>query len=266
MQSVSRMPFIVHVLLVILVAFVWVASSTAPNDVDLVLPVERSIGGKEWTSSGKVKYVVNKQEKKLSVKFEQPTFVLKKPQLEQLRKDWMSVRIPVVSTTGKVVEGQYLVTSVKGCALLQDPKEVFTVLTDKTGALIALQYDRPLLPACVDKDVPQELEIASKIIAVLPKETPALPAPRIDPETLTKNVDGTPKEQQQPQSFLQQYWYLILPSILAYTLLTAPQGPPEQATGQPSEDAAASGRMAAATAAVDAAAGTQVRRRKGNQG
>jgi hypothetical protein len=238
--------------------------NVSANDVDLSLDFEQSIGESAWTSRGKVKYVVNKAEKKLSVKFENPTFKLNTVELAKLKAGWLRVRIPVVNTEGAIVPGKFLMTSVKGCALIQDPKEVFSLLTDKTGSLIGLQYERPLITECSDKPLPNELEVASKIIAVLPKEAQSLPMPRIDAEPIQQ---GEGKQQEQPpaqKSFLQEYWYLILPSIVIYTMLTAPAEPPAAApAGEPSTAAIAAGSATAAAAA--APAGAQVRRRKGGQ-
>jgi len=246
----------------------FLASSVSANDVDLHLDFEQSIvmgddGEDVWRPrAGKVRYVVNKAEKKLSVKFDNPIFKIGEAELNKLKSGWLRVRLPAVNSQGEVVKGKYLVTSIKGCSLLQDPKEVFSLITDKTGALMGLQFDRPLSSDCDStQTVPQELEVTSKILAALPKEVGSLPLPRIDPETIIQG-DGKQKEQQpQTQSFIQQYWYIILPSIILYTLLTAPGGSPEPSTAA----AAAAGGAAAAAGAAGATQGGQgegARRRK----
>jgi hypothetical protein len=226
------------------------------NDVDLSLDFEHSIGNDgEWQSRGnKVRYVVNKSEKKLSVKFENPTFKLNAADILKLSTGWMRVRIPVVNTEGAVVPNKYLVTSVKGCALVQDPKEVFSLLTDKTGALIGLQYERPLISECSDKPLPTELEVASKVIAVLPKEAPSMPLPRIEADAVKEGSVGKDGEPAQaaPKSFLQEYWYLIVPSIVLYTIMTAPK----EAPVDPAAAAAGVGASAVAKATGAAVAGT----------
>jgi len=254
----------ITILFVALVAIILSALDVSANDVDLVLEVEKSLdGGKTWTPRGKLKYVVNKQEKKLSVKFEQPTFTFTKQEVQTLKTSWLSVRIPAVESNGQIVPAVHLVTSTHGCAIVQDPKEVFSLLTDKTGALIALQYDRPLVPDCSNaaETKGDELEVASKIVAVLPKEGASVPAPqKMNLDSLVKE-EAAQKEQQAPQGFFQQYWYIIMPAVLVYTLLTAPQGPDDQPAGA-AQGAVAAGAAAGAAVAGSAGGAGSVRKRK----
>jgi hypothetical protein len=258
-------------LLSVLVAL---SSAVAANDIDLLLDFQHSFVDEssqkegDWVSRGKVKYVVNKSEKKLSVKFENPSFPLSEEDVEKLGRSWMRVRIPAVDSQGNIVPEKYLITSVKGCAIIQDPKEVFSMLTEKSGAVIGIQYDRPTQMDCKPGDVPKKkIDITSKIVASLPKETASLPVPKIDADSL-QGPDGKPGAKEAPaqQSIFQQYWYLILPSIVIFQLLTAPQqGEQPPADGQPAAPGAAGTTGASAAGTAVAAAGTaasgNVRRR-----
>lgn len=252
----------------ILILVVVLVFSVAANDIDLLLDVEHSFdGGSSWHPRGKLKYVVNKQEKKLSVKLEPPTYKFSKDEVTKLKSSWLSVRIPVVDVSGQVADKRYLVTSTRGCALLNDPKEVFSLLTDKTGSLIGLQYDRPLISECSSSSSSSSidhLEITTKIVAVLPKEVASLQASKLDIDQLTKGEQAQ-KEPQAPQGFMQQYWHIILPAMLVYTLFIAPQPAGEAPAG--GEAAGPAGAVAAGTAgavAAGAAQAPQGRKRRTN--
>lgn len=248
--------------MVVLVWWLLVLVSVAfASNVDVSLDFEQSIGDGPWVSRGKLRFVVNKEEKRISVKFENPTFTVSGQDVQLLNQSWMTVRIPMVNSLGEVVPDRYVVTSVRGCALIQDPKEVLHLLTEKTGALLALQYERPVASVCRSgAALPERIEVASKIVAVLSKEAPALAAPTYN---LDKASRGSGKEGEDgdgenppPQSFLQQYWHIILPSLVVYSILTAPQGPPPGDAAQGNEATTGADATAAAAAAAAATGAT----------
>ena len=238
--------------------FLFLACIVCSNDIDLKLLCEFSIGNEPWQPRGNINFIVNKSDKKLSVKFENPTFKFNREEVIKLSSNWLRLRIPVVDFEGKIVPNKYLITSVRGCVLIKDPKELLLLSTDKTGALYALQYDRPASNTCEINnnldELPKELEVASKITAVVAKEVPALPVPVLTGEIL-KPGDDSNDQKPPPQSFFQQYWYIIVPSIVLYTLLLG--NPPEQPAPQ-------AGQPSGAPSAPVASAGPSRKRRTGN--
>ncbi len=202
----------------IFLSLLLLVSVVLANDVDVSLPLEQSVNFGEWTSRGTLRLVVNKQEKKVSVKLSEPQWTVQGSQLAE-EGSLVRVRMPAVDSDGQ--QGHWLMTSVPGCALLNDPKELFHLTTDKQGQIVALQYERP--QGCGTKRGGGEVQVVSKVVAVLPKEVASPPAPQmtLDHIPVSKPGEESTEQEQAPQSFLQQYWHILLPAFLVYTLLTA---------------------------------------------
>ncbi|KAH9257754.1 hypothetical protein BASA81_004220 [Batrachochytrium salamandrivorans] len=218
-----------------------VALADSSNDVALDLPLEQSIANGPWTSRGNLKFVLKKTEKMLSVKLDQPTFeVTSKEDIAKINSPgtWVRLRIPAVDSTGQVLANEFLITSQRGCALMRDPKEVLSLVTDKTGAVIALQHERPSLIGTCLPSSPSSLKLATKVVAVMPKESASQPlgmtsnldlvraAPEASATAAGGKEEGENKEKSAfQQSFLVQYWYIFGPMFIAYTIFTAPTAP-----------------------------------------
>lgn len=242
-------------LLLVVVAVLAAGVALAGNgDVSLDLPLEQSIANGPWTSRGNLKFVLKTTEKMLSVKLDQPTFeITSKEDLAKLNSPgtWVRLRLPAVDSAGQVLANEFLVTSQRGCALVRDPKEVLSLVTDKTGSVIALQHERPSLDGACLASPPSSLKLATKIVAVMPKEAGAQPLGMVSNLDLVRAApdasatgagggggeEGETKEKSAfQQSFLVQYWYIFGPMFIAYTIFTAPaaaDAPPGAAAAAP---------------------------------
>lgn len=96
---------------------------------------------------------------------------------------------------------------------------------------MALQYDKPVSGKCEPVSTFKEpIEIVSKIVWSVPKEIASLPQTGIDPSMIADSEGKTPKDksknanEQQAQTLFQQYWHIIVPAVLIYTLMTAGGG------------------------------------------
>lgn len=259
--------------------------STASEAIDVVLPVhyaiETAATGKSATRwkerSGGIKFVVNKSEKKISAKFVEPSMKLAPGEIEEMRRNpegFYHFRVATLDHEGKVNDKRFVMTSVRNCALLSEGKEVLSLATDQTGAIIGIQYDRPVsgsscaaaaaTVAAGSSSSPLakvgadgSIEVVGKIVIQLPKTVAPLPGSALAMPSLSSsssssssggasgaNGDGAPgaigEDGEKPppqQSVFQKYWYLFVGLTLISFFLQPPA--PEAPAGGPAGASAA---------------------------
>jgi hypothetical protein len=270
---------VVGVVMVMLFLLVTTTISLATTqDAIHELSVEYSLdGGKNWTKRGNgVQYTVNIGEKKIAVKFNEPSYELSKLDQERIINGgndlFYLVRMLAVDGKGQTKPGEYLIASLRACALLDTDIEVLQLHCEKTGATVVLQFQTPVNgrtcpPLSSSKSIQQPKRITNKMVTVLHKEAPSIPLTSYGPKRQVGGgaggggVDGSdPGENRQPESVLQRYWYIVLPMVI-WTLFIQPMlagrgdAPPAEGEAQQQQPARRGGAAAKPGAAAAAATG-----------
>jgi len=188
----------------------------APGETEHV--VEHAIGlGGAWTPRGSV--LVALADKKLSVKMASPSLHMSLADSKALvdaarRGEPYRIRMRAVERTGVPLD-DYVVASTSACALLRDGKELLAMQLDRAGSISALQYERPTsggggCEAATGLSDDFVVKLETKMLAQVPKEGQHVPLVHF---TLAEQPrEGEDKEQ--PQSFMQKYWYMIMRACL----------------------------------------------------
>jgi len=233
----------------------------APGETEHV--IEHAIGlGGEWRARGSV--LVALADKKLSVKMASPSLHMSladsKALVEAARRgEPYRIRMRAVERTGVPLDA-YVAASTSACALLRDGKELLAMQLDRAGGVSALHYERPTgggsngcEPAAgLADDFVVKLE--TKVLAQVPKEGQHVPLVHY---TLAEQArEGEDKEQ--PQSFMQKYWYMIMrawlvfpasanrvPAMTIYVLFLAPQAPNDNSPARAAGPAGAAAKRKA---------------------
>jgi hypothetical protein len=217
------------------------AAATQQQDAIHELIVEHSLDeGKTWTKRGSVQYIVNIGEKKIAVKFNEPGYDLSIQDQQHIVNGGDSlfylVRMLTVNSQGQTTPGEYLVASLRACALLDTDIEVLQLHCEKTGATILLQFQTPINGrGCSSSsravtNANKSKRITNKMITVLYKEAIAIPPTSYGPVRQLSGpdgIDGNADTQKQPESVLQRYWYIFLPMVI-WTLFIQPMLFPNQ--------------------------------------
>jgi len=213
------------------------------------LAVEHSVDGRTWSPRGSVALTIDMGKKQVALKFASNTYEMSDSEVAAFKDTvaadaFYKVRIRVEDGSN------WMMASTPACSLLASRfRETFRFHIDKAGSLLGFEYS-PIVHArgCLASEVPANVKLLSKAGAELPSEAHVVPITAIgganpqipagaDPSAIaaaqeaaaTKgaNGEGAEDEEAKPEpSFLQRYWYIVLP--LALLSFFGPTEEPEQ--------------------------------------
>jgi len=229
------------------------ASATSRADE---LELQHAFGAGAWGPRGKLTLSVDMEQKKISLKFDSPTYEFGAEELAAFKEQVGNDGFYRVRLRSSSEEEGWMVASIPACSLVASRfRENFRFHIDKNGSLLGLDY----LPQVNTKDCSTAdlgaVKLLSKASASLPQDALSIPkntvaltgagqvtAAKIASATAAAaNGEAPPADEEEgekepEQSYIRKYWYILLPVALMIM-----SGPAEEAAPAGAAPAGAKG-------------------------